>query len=174
MHPHIPKVPFLELSKHLAVHITSIVYLAHLPHYINRHDKCVLRLEKTPFLNPRCGIRTPTAAALRRAARCMKEAGQSPRDLRLPIGEKPRSTSCQDVGMRRSSGAEVSSTKRRSPRLNLRRPTRVGAWNVMALSEVLDKRTCQRDCHLPQLSAELRRLGVSVAALSEVRRPGSG
>ena len=37
-----------------------------------------------------------------------------------------------------------------------------------------DKRTGQRDCHLPQLSAELRRLGVSVAALSEIRRPGSG
>ena len=76
--------------------------------------------------------------------------------------------------MRRSSGAEVSSTKRLSPRLNLRRSTRVGAWNVMSLSEVRDKRTGQRDCHLPQLSAELRRLGVSVAVLSEVRRPGNG
>ena len=30
--------------------------------------------------------RPPTAAVLRRAARCMKEAGQSPRDPRLPIG----------------------------------------------------------------------------------------
>ena len=49
------------------------------------------------------------------------------------------------------------------PRLNLRRSTRVGAWNVMFLSEVrTDKRTGQRDSHLPQLSAELRRLGVSV------------
>ena len=44
----------------------------------------------------------------------------------------------------------------------------------MSLSEVRDKRTGQRDSHLPQLSAELRRLGVSVVALSEVRRPGSG
>ena len=30
------------------------------------------------------------------------------------------------------------------------------------------------DCKLPQLSAELRRLGVSCAALSGVRRPRSG
>ena len=44
----------------------------------------------------------------------------------------------------------------------------------MSSSEVRSKRTGQRDCHLPQLSAELRPLGVSVAALSEVRRPGSG
>ena len=39
---------------------------------------------------------------------------------------------------------------------------------------VRDRRTGQRDCHLLQLSAELRRLGVSVAALAEVRKPGSG
>ena len=44
----------------------------------------------------------------------------------------------------------------------------------MSLSEVRDRRTCQKDCHIPQLSAELRRLGVSVAALSEVRRPETG
>ena len=44
----------------------------------------------------------------------------------------------------------------------------------MFLSEVRDKRTGQRDCHLPQLSAELSRLGLGVATLSEVRRPGSG
>ena len=50
----------------------------------------------------------------------------------------------------------------------------MGAWNVTSLSKVRDKRTGKRDCHLPQLSAELRRLGVSVAALPEVRRPGSG
>ena len=67
--------------------------------------------------------------------------------------------------MRRLSGAEVSYTKRLSPRLNLRRSTRVGAWNVMFMSEVRDKRTGQRDCHLLQLFAKLRRLGVSVAAL---------
>ena len=104
----------------------------------------------------------------------MKEAGQSPRDTRLPIGGKPRSNPGQDGGMRRASGGEVPSTKRLSPRLNLRQSTRVGAWNVMSLSEVRDNRTGQRDCHLPQLFTELQRQSVSVAALSEVRRPGSG
>ena len=42
----------------------------------------------------------------------------------------------------------------------------------MSPSEVRDKRTGQRDCHLPQLSAELSRLGVSVVALSEVPKGG--
>ena len=51
--------------------------------------------------------------------------------------------------MRLTSDDEVSSTKRLSPRLNLRRSTRVGAWNVMSLSEVRDKRTGQRNYHLP-------------------------
>ena len=69
----------------------------------------------------------------------------------------------------RDQSAEVSSTKRLSPPLKLRRSTRVGASNV-----VRDELTDQRDCHLPQLSTELRRQGVSVAGLSEVRRPGSG
>ena len=58
--------------------------------------------------------------------------------------------------------------------LNLSRSTQVGAWNMMFLSEVRDKHTGQRGCHLPQLSAELRRLDVNVAALSEIRTPGSG
>ena len=75
--------------------------------------------------------------------------------------------------MGHASGAEVSTTEHLSSRLNLRRSTRVGTWNVMSLSEVPGKRTGQRDCHLPQLSAEVRRLGVIVASLSEVRRPGS-
>ena len=54
----------------------------------------------------------------------MKEAEQSPRDPRLLIGGKPRSNPGQGDGMRRSRGAEVSSTKRLS-RLNLRRSTGV-------------------------------------------------
>ena len=41
----------------------------------------------------------------------------------------------------------------------------MGTWNVLTLSD---------DDRLPVLSAELSRLGVEVAALSEVRRPGSG
>ena len=42
---------------------------------------------------------TPTAAALRKAARCMMEAGQSSWDPRLPIGGKPRSNTGQDGGL---------------------------------------------------------------------------
>jgi len=41
----------------------------------------------------------------------------------------------------------------------------VGAWNVTSLRE---------DSRVPVLSTELARLGIAVAALSEVRRPGSG
>ena len=48
----------------------------------------------------------------------------------------------------------------------------MGASNVMSLSEVRDKRTSQI-MSLPQLYAELSRLGVIVAALSKVRRLGS-
>ena len=65
-----------------------------------------------------------------------------------------------------SVGAEASS--RSLPcgsRVNLRRTIRVGAWNVQTL---------RHDHSICQLSDELRRLRVSVAALSEVRRPGSG
>ena len=63
-------------------------------------------------------------------------------------------------------GAEASSTGRRSSkRLNLRRPLRVGAWNILSLAS---------DDHLPLLAMELRRLNISIAALSEVRRPRSG
>ena len=88
--------------------------------------------------------------------------------------QKAGQSQVQGGGVRCHSGAEVSPTERLSPRLNLRRSTRSGAWNVMSLSEVRYKRTGHRDYHLPQLSAKLRRLVVSVAALSEVRRPGSG
>ena len=60
--------------------------------------------------------------------------------------------------------AEVASTQSNCSRLNLRREVRVVAWNVRSLC--LDDR-------LPLLSRELGRLRVEVAALSEVRRPGS-
>ena len=62
-------------------------------------------------------------------------------------------------------GAEVSSTRRRSPWVNLRWSLQVGAWNVLSLKE---------DAHLSLLSSELKRLNVGVAALSEVQRPDSG
>ena len=59
-------------------------------------------------------------------------------------------------------GAEVSSTRRRSPPVNLKRSLRVGTWNVLSLRE---------DDHLFLLSSELKRLDIGIAALSEVRRP---
>ena len=62
-------------------------------------------------------------------------------------------------------GAKESSALEPKPGFNLRRALRVGTWNVLTLSD---------DNRLPVLSAELSRLGVEVAALSEVRRPGSG
>lgn len=50
-------------------------------------------------------------------------------------------------------------------RLNLRWAVRLGSWNILSLHE---------DARLPVLSGELSRLGISIAALSEVRRLGSG
>ena len=41
----------------------------------------------------------------------------------------------------------------------------MAAWNVLTL---------RNDDHLPLLSRELGRLGIGIAALSEVRRPGTG
>ena len=65
-----------------------------------------------------------------------------------------------------SLGAKVSSRPLSCrSRVNLRRTIRVGAWNV---------RTLRHDHTICQLSDELRRLRISVAALSEVRRPSSG
>ena len=59
----------------------------------------------------------------------------------------------------------MASTQSDRARLNLRRAIRVGTWNVRSLRE---------DERLPLLSRELGRLGVDVASVSEVRRPGSG
>ena len=62
-------------------------------------------------------------------------------------------------------GAEVLSTRRRSPQVNLRWSLQVRAWNVLS----------QRgDYHLSLLSSELKRLNIGIAALSEVRRPDCG
>ena len=65
----------------------------------------------------------------------------------------------------RRGGAEAAPY--RSPRtgVNLRRALRVGAWNIRSLSETE---------RLPLLSLELEKLGIAIAALSEVRWPGSG
>ena len=60
-----------------------------------------------------------------------------------------------------SSGAVVSSTRRRSPWVNLRWSLWVGAWNVLSLREI---------DHVPLLSSELTRLNIGIVALSGVRR----
>ena len=72
------------------------------------HNSPAMKL--STILNPLCDS-TTTAAVLRREARCMKEAGQSPRDPSADRG-KPRSNPGQDAGMRRASGTEGSSNER--------------------------------------------------------------
>ena len=59
----------------------------------------------------------------------------------------------------------MTSTRRRSPWVNLRRSLQVGAWNVLSLRE---------DDHLSLLSSKLKRLDIGIAALSEVQRPDCG
>ena len=94
----------------------------------------------------------------------VKLVGESPREPhRWMMGHAARHPllyGAASVGV-----AEVASTRSDCQRLNLRREVRVGAWNVRSL---------RQDDRLPLLSRELGRLRVEVAALSEVRRPGSG
>ena len=107
------------------------------------------------------------AASLRRADHQMMGLGQSlqdPQSLmtgRKPWGNLPGSY-CSIVCR---SGAEVSSTRRRSPCINLRLSLRVGAWNVLSQRE---------DDHLSLLSSEHKRLDIGIGALSDVRRPDCG
>ena len=110
---------------------------------------------------------TSCAASLQRAAQRMTGLGQSLRDPQsLMKGGKPRGNiPGSDCGRVCLSGAEVSSTRRRSPWVNLRRSLRVGAGNVLFLKE---------DDHLSLLSSELKRLDIGIAALSEFRRQHSG
>ena len=110
---------------------------------------------------------TSCAASLRRAAHQMTGLGQNLRDPQsLMIGGKPRGnlprSDCGNVCL---GDAEVSSTRRWSPWVNLWRSLRVGAWNVLFRGE---------DDHLSLLSSELKCLNIGIAALSEVRRPDSG
>ena len=82
------------------------------------------------------------------------------------IGGKPRGDILvSDCGRVCQGGAEVSSTRQRSPWVNLRRSLRVGAWNVRSLRE---------DDHQSLLSSKLKRLDIGIAALSEVQRPDCG
>ena len=114
-----------------------------------------------------CPLRgsTSDAAARRRAVRRMKALRQSRKDPQRPTAGGKHGANKSNVGRMDRVGAEVSSARRRSSRFNLRRSCRVAAWNVLSLRD---------DDHLPLLSRELDRLGIAVAALSEVRRPKSG
>ena len=71
------------------------------------------------------------------------------------IGGKPQGNiHGSDCGSVCRGGAEVSSTRRRSPEVNLRLSLRVVAWNV---------RSQREDDHLSLLSTELKRLERTVA-----------
>ena len=132
--------------------------------------KCNNRSKNQAKKNSLRGNDSASAAArrTRRAAvdASMKTSGQT-RTSERRRRKRRSGTGCQMRSLHLSSvGAEASS--RSLPcgsRVNLRRTIRVGAWNV---------RTLRHDHSICQLSDELRRLRVSVAALSEVRRPGSG
>ena len=106
---------------------------------------------------------TSCAASLRRAAHQMTGLGQSLRDPQsLMIGGKARGNiPGSDCGRVCRNGAEVSSTRRRSPWVNLRRSLRVGAWNVLSQRE---------DDHLSLLSSELKRLDIRIPTLAVWQR----
>ena len=93
-----------------------------------KHTKSIKKSE-----NPLRGS-TSCAAALHRTAHRMTGLGQSLRDPEsLMIGGKPRGNlPGSDCGRVCRVGAEVSSTRRQSPWVNLRRSLRVGAWNVLS------------------------------------------
>ena len=93
----------------------------------------------------------------------MTTSGQSRKDLRRPKKRDHRGRRGSQPSL---IGAEVSAAVVPGlPKVNLRKTVRVGSWNV---------RTLRSDDAIWQLSEELRRLRLSVAALSEVRRPGEG
>ena len=111
------------------------------------------------------------SAAARRSRRATADASMMTSGQTRTSERRRRNKGCGSGRQTRSLhltsvGAKVSSRPLSCrPRVNLRRTIRVGAWNV---------RTLRYDHSICQLSDELRRLRVSVAALSEVRRPGSG
>ena len=93
----------------------------------------------------------------------MTGLGKSLRDPQSLTGGKPRvNLPGSDCGSVCQGGAELSSTRWRSPWVNLRRSLQLGAWNVLSLRE---------DDHLSLISSELKRLDIGIAALSEVRTP---
>ena len=93
---------------------------------------------------------TSCAASLRRAVHQMMGLRQILQDHQTPkernYGVTFPGSDCRRVCR---SGTEVSSNRRQSPWVNLRRPLCVGAWNVLSRRE---------DDHLSLLSSELKRL----------------
>ena len=141
----------------------SFVYL-HSGHRKTLHSAKHKNANKSE--NPLRGS-TSCAASLRRAAHRMTGLGQSLRDPHsLMMGGKPRGNlPGSDCGNVCRGGAEVSSTRRRSPWVNLRWSLWVNAWNILTLIE---------DDHLSLLSSELKPLNIGIPARSEVWRPDSG
>ena len=93
----------------------------------------------------------------------MTTSGQSRKDLRRPKKRNQRGRRGSQPSL---IGAEVSAAVVPGLlKVNLRRAVRVGSWNV---------RTLRSDDTICQLSEELKRLQISVAALSEVRRLDEG
>ena len=136
----------------------------HSGHHKTLHSAKSTNVRK--YENPPRGS-TSCAAAFRRAAHRMMGLGQSLCDTHsLMTGGKPWGNppgpDCDGVWW---SGAEVSSTRRQSPWVNLRWSLRVGAWNVLYRRE---------DHHLSLLSSELKCLDIGIAALSEVRKMDCG
>ena len=133
------------------------------------HRKTLHSAKSTNVRKPEYPLRGSTSCAvvLWRAAHQMMGLGQSLWNLHsLMIGGKTRGNlPGSDCGSGCQTGAEVSSTRRQSPWVNLRRSLWVAAWNVLSLRE---------DDHLSLLSSELKSLSISIAALSEVQRPDSG
>ena len=95
----------------------------------------------------------------------MTAAGQSRKDLRR-LKRNFHNRRQQRAASSSSRGAKVSFRPLScGSRVGLRRAFRVGAWNV---------RTLRGSGSVAQLTGELSRLRISVAALSKVRWPGSG
>ena len=84
----------------------------------------------------------------------------------VPAGGDPAGARNPHIG---GGGAEESGAQGAARGWNLRLGCRVGTWNVLTLGD--DGQMADR---LPVLSHELKRLGVDIAALSEVKRLGSG
>ena len=125
--------------------------------------KCTTKKSENPLHGS-----TACAAVLRRAAHQMMGLGQSlwePQCL-MTGGKAWGKLHGSDCGGLCRDGAEALSIRCQSPRNNLRRSLRVGAWNVLSLRE---------DDHLSLLSSELKHLDIGYCItrhdLTAIRSP---